>query len=246
MGIYNRFLISSFLAWGVMTTLPHQAAGEAGLPSDANVVVAGCTSSREYETRTIAACGGKVVCIDKMIDCKFVDAAQFRTQFKSDPKKLDARASALWARGRLRAMMCASQNGRCPTDRDACANQPVAEIGCSLKQLEEPNARRPASELPEPIVMTGIVKAYDDESVTVLTQGRTVTVPKGTVQSTEYAMGDEVLYNVTSQRLVEFFFNKPSAEVSRRRGTSSTGEEIKRPPNMRRSRDKGEPITFDE
>lgn len=206
--------------------------------------------------RAVPGCGDRILCVEKNVDCKLVDTKRFQTKLAGDPSRLNQASSAYWAQGVLSAVVCTPKNGQCPTDRSECANQPSAEIGCTWRdvdatmgakvdaQIASSGGRKPASELAEAVVMTGIVKAIDDRSVTVLTQGRTITVPKATVQTVEYAMGQEIFYEVTSQRLIDFFFRPDDMTTARKRGTSSENRKVKRPPNMQRSGAGSEPIQY--
>ncbi|MCM2280626.1 MAG: hypothetical protein NDI61_02130 [Bdellovibrionaceae bacterium] len=241
------------LTFHVLLGAPAEAAsnisdGASGKASDkSNLHIVACQPGQGYQQRAVNGCSRKTICVEAMVPCKFVNAELFHTKLQGNAARLDDTSSELWAQGLLKSVMCAPQNGQCPTDRDACVRQSLQDIGCTLASIKESSGRRPAAnELAEAIVMTGIVKAHDDVSVTVLTQGRTVTIPKATVRSPEYALGTEVSYEVTSQRLVEFFFKKSASEIARKRGTSSQGDATKRPPNTRQSGAGEESISFDE
>ncbi len=227
---------------------PAPALADAAFRSNGAITLAACgPSAKGYEMRPLAACRNRVVCVERDVGCKFADTDHYVGELKGDSGRLNEASRSHWAQASLKSIVCLPKDGKCPDDRNVCASQPAKDIGCGWRDVDaQPGFRRPAGDLEEAVVMSGVVKADDDETVTVLTQGRTVTVPKSTVRTPEYTMGQEVFYEVTSRRLVDFFFKKTAA-TARKRGTSSEPGKARRPPNSRRGPGPdSEPITFDE
>lgn len=58
------------------------------------------------------------------------------------------------------------------------------------------------------IVLTGVVKSFDEKTVTVETQKRSVKIPRSSIQTPTFTTGDAIFYVLSAAELNKHFFGE--------------------------------------